>query len=145
MPRTLNPALANFIRTQDNGTNNRNFRLSHQGDIVPNSIPTTNRLFPGLTFQHITPSYFITTNNVQIPTARDVTVIPDDIEVPLNFPDTVFNFLNPANVQNLADSHRFYINSISACTASIIVPPVTVAAYLVDEGFPGSPAGIPSR
>jgi hypothetical protein len=145
MPRTLNPTLATFIGTQENGANNRNFRISHRGDIVPNSIPISNPIFPGLAYQHFTPSYLITTGNVQTPAANNLNLILNDQDVPLNFEQTLLNFFNPVNVADLIAAHRQYINNISACTADIVIPPPSVAAYLAEMGFPNSPAGIPTR
>jgi hypothetical protein len=121
MPRTLNPALARFAGTQDNNNTNRNFRVTHRGDIIPSAaVPA----FFG--FSHISPSYFITTNNVQPPAAKDIIIVTGDVTIGLD--------------GNPVTAHRMYFNDISACTTNPFPLTLTVAEFLAAMGVPeGTP------
>jgi hypothetical protein len=121
MPRTTNPTLAMFMSGQDDQNGNRNFRITHQSDIVPNLIPTANTGKTVL-YQHITPSYFITTNNIQIPTAKDMIVVPNDVNISMTTLDVV-------------GAHRMYFNSISACSAKTTFTTTSVAQFERKMGF----------
>jgi hypothetical protein len=101
MPRTTNPALARFVSDQDDRIQNRNFRVTHMNDPVPDLILA--RLTGATPYRHTTPSYFIGTDNVRIPTARDISIVLDD---------TRFNA--GLNLAPFA-AHRMYFNNISAC------------------------------
>jgi hypothetical protein len=128
MPRALNPALATFMSNQDVGTDptNRNFRITHVEDVIPNSLFKT--VF--FTFsQHITPSYLITTNDTAKPTANTTEVILTDVDVPV---------ANPFDVDADLAAHSFYFNNILSCGPAI-EPAATLALYEVEMGFIPSP------
>jgi hypothetical protein len=101
MPRATNPALARFVSAQEDGKKNRNLRVTHMNDLIPDLVPA--RLRSRIPYRHTTPSYFIGTNDVQIPTARDITIVADD---------TRFNGV--ASEHPFA-AHQMYFNWISAC------------------------------
>jgi len=101
MPRTTNPALARFVSAQDDRNKNRNLRVTHMNDPVPDMILV--RPSGATPYQHTTPSYFIATDNVQIPTAIDFSIALDD---------TRFNA--GIDIDPFA-AHSMYFNNISTC------------------------------
>jgi hypothetical protein len=126
MPRTVNSALANFTSRQDAGPNppagpnNRNFRFSHRGDIIPNLLTKANGRFES---QHITPSFLINSDNIRTPTPSDISIVLDDEDVPLNTIDII-------------GAHRRYINNISACDRLPPVGPIlTIRQVEIAFGF----------
>jgi hypothetical protein len=140
MPRILNPALGTFVSGQDIGANpkNRNFRITHQEDAVSDMVPQTftDEETGKTTFwRHVIPSYLITTDDIDIPTANDIDVVPTDEDVPV---DGIGALLN---LGTIIDAHRMYFNQISACGPEIIVEPPTFAQYEDVLGFGNSPFG----
>jgi hypothetical protein len=120
MPRTFNPDLADFVSLQDNGTNNRNFRLTHRFDIVPNSIfqAEPSVLFPINRNKHISPEYFITTDNLTPPNANDINIISGndaDVDIVV-LPQAIIPF--SADQATTIAAHGFYFNPISQCSSN---------------------------
>jgi hypothetical protein len=78
-------------------------------------------------FEHTSPSYFITTNNVQIPAAQNINTVIGDVTI---FPAS----LDPRVAR---DAHRMYFNNISACVADpLLGPQVTLREWVVSMGGP---------
>jgi hypothetical protein len=112
------------MSNQDDGATNRNFRFTHIRDIIPNTITKTVSILGFRTFwQHITPSYLIQTNNTAIPTAKDITIVPTDVDVPVSGKAAV-----------IAEAHAIYFNRVLGC-APTFDPPPTVELFVDEMGF----------
>jgi hypothetical protein len=125
MPRTVNPLLADFITSFDsiNSTNpipqnttQRNFRVVHAGDYIPDSLfltEVTNATngFPAFTrsYRHTSPSFNISTLGG---------AMPKMVEVFLNDTDGTSQDTGNTLDQFIKDMflpHQFYFGQINAC------------------------------
>jgi hypothetical protein len=122
MPRVSNPALADFISLQGtvpskNGTENRNFRITHKFDVVPNLIPLE---YFRVKSRHVSPSYFITTDNIRVPTAGDINIVNG----------TSDSIVGTLDLTVTLGAHAFYFNLISACSASPFATTITQLGFV---------------
>ena len=80
-------------------------------DPAPNS-PPSGLDFNGV-YEHISPAFFIQTNNIQTPTIHDMTVLSGNL---------IENKIDiEATSSQQADAHNFYINSISASGSTSVM------------------------
>jgi hypothetical protein len=100
-PRVGTEAMAKLMSRQD-PAQGRNFRVTHKLDPVP-SLPW---LAAG--YRHITPAYYITTDNTAVPTAQDFVM------------QTGTTFENPIGLNLTEDglAHVHYFDHISGCYAN---------------------------
>jgi hypothetical protein len=120
-PEVGNEAFAQFVSRQDSGRG-KNYRVEHNGDPVPNAI----RGIQGRNslYRVVTPGYFIrATLPGQQVTAADISLRSGTND--LN-PGTVSNSF-PGNLITIAE-HGFYLNQISACGATPLIPPALIAS-----------------
>lgn len=105
MPRTLNPEAATAMSAQGPPSNpangNRNFRVTHYNDFVPNYNPLE---YNGTSNRHITPSYYIKSGD-------GVQVTPNDVDIS----NGGISEVNPTRNGGSGISHVWYFNYISAC------------------------------
>ncbi|PWY89352.1 triacylglycerol lipase B [Aspergillus heteromorphus CBS 117.55] len=96
-PRIGNLALADYITSQDSGSN---YRITHTDDIVPKLPPEL------LGYHHFSPEYWITSGN-------DVTVADDDITEVVGVDSTAGN---DGTLLDSVSAHRWYFIYISECS-----------------------------
>jgi hypothetical protein len=127
MPQASNPDLANFISrvyptSETNPTpinqdaQNRNFRVVHVGDGVPDLLAL--QTFAGRQYRHLTPSFSITSDNtVLAPAITDVQISSRDgisqlTGVPLA---PASGILFPADLVATGLAHQWYFGFLNAC------------------------------
>jgi hypothetical protein len=113
----MNPALANFATSFDKpnnpGVGDRNYRVIHKDDFVPDSNPLStdvdaDKMPLGYTIftAHTSPAYNITTGNGILPSGTNLTIIDGGDK------DTGAS----SNPIIFLPAHVFYFNMISSCT-----------------------------
>lgn len=96
---------------QDN-VRGRNFRVTHKGDPVPDSIRFTQGRTVS-TYRQVSPDYFINTPNGVTVTAANIELHTGTNERDTTIPDNTLG-----RIMDLGN-HSFYFNAISNCTANV--------------------------
>jgi hypothetical protein len=107
-----------LLEEQEGTNDNRNLRVTHIGDIVPNISP----LGSYVQFQ---PNYFINSGNDAIATVANISLNtdPENVTPEITLQALLFNFSSIRN--NTSAAHAQYINNIEACGDLIPMAPLS--------------------